>query len=147
MYSVNMPTLRIPLLGRVSTGPPIAVPDSDFLLMDANDSIEISADLLPPGVSPRDLFALELQGSGMVDAGLYECDIVVLQPVASWADGDIVVVWLPDWSSAVLTRLYRDGEGYRLQAANTAMKPILIGAASRLEVKGKVVAMIRTIRD
>lgn len=147
MYSDSMSTIRVPLLGTIATGMPIAVPATDFALFDDASYIEISADLLPAGVSGSELFALEVRGTGMIEAGLYDCDIVILQPVTTCADGDIVAVWFPDRSETVLTRLYREGEGYRLQPANATFKPILIPAGHPLEVKGKVVAMIRTIRD
>ena len=142
-----MSTIRVPLLGNISTGIPLLVPAADFATFDVSQFIEISANLLPAGTDLRELFALEVRGNGLVDAGLNDCDIVVLRAVQDFADGDIVAVWLPERGEAALTRLYRDGEGYRLQAANAAMRPILIRAGQSLEVKGKVVAMIRTIRD
>ncbi len=146
MYSDCMPSIRIPLLGSIATGAPLAAPALDFG-MQGGESIEIAAELLPPGADPRELFALEVRGSGMIDAGLDDCDIVVLQRVQEWADGDIVAVWLPDRNETVLTRLYRDAAGYRLQAANATARPILIPAGHPLEVAGKAVAMIRTIHD
>ncbi len=146
MYSDSMSTIRVPVLGSIATEVPLAMPASDFPV-DGGESIEISVDLLPPEVNPRELFALEVRGSGMIDAGLDDCDVVVLQRVKDWADGDIVAVWLPDRNETVLTRLYREEAGYRLQAANAAARPILIPAGRPLEVEGKVVAMIRTIRD
>ncbi len=146
MYSDSMSTIRIPLLGSIATGAPLAAPDAEFPL-DGGESIEIGAELLPAHADPRELFALEVRGSGMIEAGLDDCDVVVLQRVQEWADGDIVAVWLPDRNETVLTRLYREGAGYRLQAANATAQPVLIPAGHPLEVAGKVVAMIRTIHD
>jgi SOS-response transcriptional repressor LexA len=133
-------------MGQISTGAPMPVPDSDFGL-DGSVYVEISSDLLPPGVDLRVLFALEVIGSGMIDAGLAECDIVVLEPVQEWTDGDIVAVWLPESGETMLARLYRHGQGYRLESANPTVRPVLLSPRTRLEVKGKVVAMVRTIRD
>ncbi len=146
-------TIRIPVLGRITTGHPIPIPASDFTYFDPDDSIELSARLLPPHASRRELFALEVQGNGLIDALIQDGDLVVLQPVPrNWSipvagvdDADIVAVYLPDPNETALAYLYRENDCYRLQPANPSMKPVLIRDTAQLEVKGRVVLVIRRV--
>jgi SOS-response transcriptional repressor LexA len=143
--------IRIPVLGRVTTGIPIPLPASDFSCFDADDFIEISERFLPPRGSTRDLFALQVEGHGLIDACIQDGDILVLKPVPrAWrmaasdaGQSDLVVVYLPERNESVLTYLYRETDYYRLQAANPWMKPTLIRSTSKLEVEGRVVLVIR----
>jgi repressor LexA len=143
--------IRIPVLGRVATGIPIPMPASDFSYFSADEFIEVSERFLPLRGRTRDLFALQVQGDGLIDACIQDRDIVVLKPVPrAWriaasdaSESDLVVVYLPKRNESVLTYLYRETDYYRLQAANPWMKSTFIRSTSKLEVKGRVVLVIR----
>jgi repressor LexA len=57
----------------------------------------------------------------------------------------MVAVWLPSENEATLKYFYKDKEGYRLQPANPTMNPIFVGRDQPLEIKGKVVMVIRKV--
>jgi repressor LexA len=91
------------------------------------------------------LFALHVQGDSMIDAMINDGDIVVLKPAQEARNGEMVAVWLSDKNETTLKYFYKEKEGYRLQPANPTMKPIMIKKSEPLEIKGKVVMVIRKV--
>lgn len=136
---------RVPVLGRIQAGEPILVPGSDFNYLDPDESVEIAASLMPPREKGKELFALEVHGNSMVDAMVNDGDIVVMKPAQDARNGDMVAVWLPDRSETTLKYFYKEKDRYRLQPANPTMKPIYVDKGDPLEIKGKVVMVIRKI--
>lgn len=133
--------VRIPLLGRIVAGAPLPVPASDFRLM-GDEAIELTRDLIGDG---EGLYALQVQGDSMVDALIYDGDIVVMRYQPRVENGELAAVWLKDTEEVTLKRFYLEPHGrVRLQPANPTMQPIYVDA-SRVEVQGKVVLVIRQL--
>ena len=138
--------LRVPLLGRIVAGEPIPVPAAnDFGNFTPEDSVDIAMSLMPTKEKGKDLFALEVQGDSMIDAMINDGDIVILKPAEDARNGDMVAVWLNDKNETTLKYFYKERDGYRLQPANPTMKPIMIKKTESLEIKGKVVMVIRKV--
>ena len=140
--------MRIPVLGRIVASEPSPVPPSDFNYYDADTSVEIATSLLPNPEKNKRLFALEVDGDSMIDAMVDDGDFVILKPVANndeVRNGDMVAVWLPSRDETTLKKFYKEKDGYRLQPANPNMSPIMINKEEPLEVKGKVVMVIRRV--
>ncbi len=138
--------LRVPLLGRIVAGEPIPVPSgADFATFTPEDSVEIATSLMPAKEKGRELFALEVQGDSMIDAMINDGDIVILKPTQEARNGDMVAIWLSDKNETTLKYYYKEKDGYRLQPANPTMKPIMIKKTESLEIKGKVVMVIRKV--
>jgi len=79
----------------------------------------------------------------MVDALINDGDIVILRQHSQAENGDMVAAWLIEEGETTLKRFCRESEGcVRLQPANPNMAPILVHPAN-LEIKGRVVAVIR----
>ncbi len=136
---------RVPVLGRIVAGEPIPVPASDFNYFDAEESVEIATSLMPSREKGKELFALEVQGNSMIDAMVNDGDIVVMKPTEEAKNGDMVAVWLPDKNETTLKYFYKEKDGFRLQPANPTMKPIMVKKSEPLEIKGKVVMVIRKV--
>jgi repressor LexA len=136
---------RVPVMGRIVAGEPIMVPSSDFNYFDADESVEIAASLMPAREKGKELFALEVEGNSMIDAMVNDGDIVVMKPAQDAKNGDMVAVWLPDKNETTLKYFYKERDGYRLQPANPIMKPIMLKKDVPLEIKGKVVMVIRKV--
>lgn len=136
---------RVPVLGRIVAGEPIPVPASDFNYFDAEESVEIATSLMPSREKGKELFALEVQGNSMIDAMVNDGDIVVMKPTQEAKNGDMVAVWLPDKNETTLKYFYKEKDGFRLQPANPTMKPIMVKKSEPLEIKGKVVMVIRKV--
>lgn len=140
--------MRIPIVGRIVASEPVPVPGSDFPYYDAEASVEIATSLLPEPDKDRPLYALEVKGESMIDAMVNDGDYVIMKPVNSNAEvrnGEMVAVWLPNQDETTLKYFYVEKDGYRLQPANPTMSPILIDKAEPLEIKGKVVMVIRRV--
>jgi repressor LexA len=140
--------MRVPMLGRIVAGAPVPVPASDFSYYDAETSVEIATSLLPAPDKNKQLFALEVDGDSMIDAMVNDGDFVIMKPVASNAEvrnGEMVAVWLPNRDETTLKYFYKEKEGYRLQPANPTMQPIMVNKEEPLEIKGKVVMVIRKV--
>jgi repressor LexA len=122
----------IPVLGRIAAGVPIEA------IQHETDRI-----LLPPTLAggAGDHFALEVNGDSMIDAGILDGDIVIIERANTAQTGDIVVA-LVDREEATLKRLRKKGGSIALEAANPAYETRIFGP-DRVEVQGKLVGLIR----
>ncbi|MCA1899616.1 MAG: transcriptional repressor LexA [Chloroflexi bacterium] len=137
---------RVPMLGVIQAGEPIPVPsNADFGAFTPEDSVEVAMSLMPPKEKVRDLFALKVQGDSMIDAMVNDGDIVILKPAQEARNGEMVAVWLSDRNETTLKFFFKEKDRYRLQPANPTMKPIYIDKNEALEIKGKVVMVIRRV--
>jgi len=129
----------VPLAGYIAAGEPLRLPETDFSLTD-DEAIALTRDILPPEPG---LFALMVKGHSMVDALINDGDIVILRRQNRVENGDMVAAWLIEEGETTLKRFYRESENcVRLQPANPNMAPIFVHPAN-LEIKGRVVAVIR----
>ena len=92
-----------------------------------------------PGCDPNDLFALRVRGESMINAGILDGDIVIVQRTEYAENGDIVVAFV-DGEEATVKRFYKEKGYYRLQPENDTMEPIIL---DECEVLGKVIGLKR----
>ena len=137
--------LQIPILGRITAGELTPVPSSDFSYFDAESKIEIPQSQLPGREQGRDLFALEVQGDSMIDAMVNDGDIVIMKPTSEARNGEMVAIWISEENQTTLKYFFRENGKVRLQPANPTMEPIYIDDPSTLEVRGKVIMVIRQV--
>ena len=123
--------LSLPLVGRIAAGTPIEA------LQDDSNHVGVPASLLGSG----EHYALEVKGDSMIDAGIYDGDIVVIQRADTASSGEIVVA-LIDQQEATLKRLRRKGETIALEAANPAYETRIF-PSDRVKVQGKLVGLMR----
>ena len=140
-------TLRIPILGPIAAGLPLPELDPTISYMNDNEvnAVDIARSLLPSKEKGEGLYALEVRGESMIDAMINDGDIVVLKPASVARDGEMVAVWLPRDNEATLKYFFKEKDRYRLQPANPTMKPIYVKKSDPLEIKGKVVMVIRRL--
>jgi repressor LexA len=144
-FNISADTFRVPMLGRIAAGLPLPELEAGVSYMTDNESnaVEIARSLLPAKEKGDNLFALEVKGDSMIDAMINDGDIVVLRPATDARNGEMVAVWLPRDNEATLKYFFREKDRYRLQPANPTMKPIFVKKSEPLEIKGKVVMVIR----
>jgi repressor LexA len=137
--------LRIPVLGPIAAGLPLPELDPNVSFMSDNEAnaVDIARSLLPSKEKGDNLFALEVKGDSMIDAMINDGDIVVMKPATEARNGEMVAVWLPRDNEATLKYFFKEKDRYRLQPANPTMKPIFVKKSDPLEIKGKVVMVIR----
>nr|BAL53209.1 SOS-response transcriptional repressor, LexA [uncultured Chloroflexota bacterium] len=138
--------VRIPILGPIAAGLPLLVPapGETYLTDDESYAVEIARSMLPVS-DETPLFALEVKGDSMIDAMIHDGDIVVLRPAMEAHNGEMVAIWLPAREETTLKYFYKDREGYLLKPANPSMQPIRIPKSEPLEIKGKVVMVVRRV--
>ncbi|HEY3310718.1 MAG TPA: transcriptional repressor LexA [Anaerolineales bacterium] len=139
--------LRVPVIGRIGASLPMPIPATDFRMYDDYDSVEIARSMLS-SKKAEGLFALEVKGDSMIDAMVNDGDIVIMRKVEDnneAKNGEMVAVWLPEKDETTLKYFYKEKDGYRLQPANPTMQPIMIKSSTKLEIKGKVVMVIRKV--
>jgi repressor LexA len=119
-----------PLVGRVAAGEPI------FAAENIEETLTLPAELFPEG----DLFMLEVKGTSMIEDGILNGDLVVVQRQETAQNGDIVVALLED--EATVKRFYRHNGDIELRPANAAMQPIITRDATIL---GRVRGVIRQL--
>ena len=74
----------------------------------------------------------------MVEAGIFNGDLIFVEKTATAENGEIVVALLDD--SATVKRFYKENGHYRLQPENSSMEPIL---ADEVQILGKVIGLFR----
>lgn len=136
---------HIPVVGRIVAGSPIPVPASDFSLYDAESMVDVASSMLPSEKGSQELFALEVEGDSMIDAMVFDGDIVIMKPAREARNGEMVSVWLNDKDETTLKYFYLENGKVRLQPANPHMQPIIIDDPSNVEIQGKVVMVIRQV--
>lgn len=137
--------LQIPLVGRIAAGELMPVPQSDFSYYDPDSMVEVARSLLPSRERGEQLFALEVQGDSMIDAMVNDGDIVIMKSAQEARNGEMVAIWLNDRDETTLKYFYLENGRIRLQPANPTMKPIFIDDPSTVDIRGKVVMVIRQI--
>jgi repressor LexA len=136
---------KIPILGPIAAGIPLPELQPGVQFTDSEaDAVDIAASLLP-SEKTDDLYALEVQGDSMLDAMINDGDIVVIKHTIEANNGDMVAVWLPEDNEATLKYFFKETNGFRLQPANPTHEPLFYDKDTPLEIKGKVVMVIRQV--
>jgi repressor LexA len=123
--------VSIPLMGRIAAGTPIEA------IQTKTQTIQMPPDMLGSG----DHFALEVRGDSMIEAGIFEGDVVLIRKSEAADTGDIVVALIDD-EEATLKRLRRKGASIALEAANPAYETRIFGP-DRVKIQGKMVGLYR----
>ncbi|RMF74853.1 MAG: transcriptional repressor LexA [Alphaproteobacteria bacterium] len=125
-------TVDIPLHGRIAAGTPIEA------LEEVDNHVAIPADWLR---STRPHFALTVEGDSMIEAGILDGDIAIIESCDIARDGEIVVA-LVDRSEATLKILKRLGQHVALIPANRRYETRMV-EADRVRIQGRLVALLR----
>lgn len=127
----NNHTMDIPLLGKVTAGIPIEAienPDEYFTV--------------PSSIvnGKNEVFALNVSGDSMINAGIFDDDIVIIERTNSAKNGDIVVA-MNDENEVTIKRFFKEDNHFRLQPENDYMEPIIL---DNVTILGKLVGLYRT---
>ena len=123
--------VAVPVMGRIAAGTPIEA------LQTRSHTISVPPDMLGSG----EHYALEVRGDSMVDAGILDGDVALIQRNETAETGDIVVA-LIDEEEATLKRFRRRGASIALEPANTSYE-VRILPPNRVKIQGKLVGLYR----
>ena len=130
--SVNENEKNLPFLGRIAAGNPIEAITGSF------EQISVPNYLIN---NKDEHFTLEVTGDSMVDAGIFDGDIVIIRKTEAANSGDIVVA-LIDQNEVTLKRFRSFKNSIALEPANKNYKIRLFGEG-RVKIQGKLVGLIR----
>jgi repressor LexA len=130
---VEAASIELPVMGRIAAGTPIEA------ISHASRNVAVPAAMLAAAARH---FALEVPGDSMIEAGINDGDIVVIQQQPTAQNGDIVVA-LIEGEEATLKTFRRRGSTIALEAANPAYETRLY-QDHQVKVQGKLVGLIRT---
>ena len=112
--SQNRPFVgKVPLLGTVAAGKPLL----------CEENLDGYVNLTEPFVRPgKSYFALRVRGQSMINAGILEGDLAVVEQANVAVDGQIIVAVIDD--AITLKRYYKEAGRIRLQPENPDFQPI-----------------------
>ena len=123
-------TSRIPLLGTVAAGKPLLSEEN------VDGYVTIAEPFVRPG---KTYFALRVRGSSMINAGILEGDLAIIEKADVASEGQIVVAVVDN--AITLKRFYREENRIRLQPENPDFQPIYTNDA---HLAGIMVGLVRT---
>lgn len=124
--------VKVPLLGKITAGSPIEAierPDEFFSL---------PAELIP---NKETIFTLKVSGDSMINAGIYDKDIVIVQKQKVARNGEIVVA-MTDENEVTIKTFYKEDDHIRLQPENDSMNPIIL---DNVTILGKAIGLYRKL--
>lgn len=130
--SLEKGLIAVPLLGSIQAGAPHLAEEN------IEEWINLPQTLIK---SRRDVFLLKVRGDSMINAGIYEGDLVIVRPVKEAKNNDIVVALLHD-EATVKRLVYVKNRAY-LKAENPNYKNIY--PKEEWSIQGKVVGVIRNL--
>jgi repressor LexA len=124
-------SIELPLYGRIAAGAPIEA------LRDHSTTVVVPPSLIGRG----EYYALEVDGESMIEAGIFDGDVAIVERCDT-ADNGAIVVALVDENEVTLKRLRRKRESIALEPANPAFETRIFGP-DRVKVQGRLVGLIR----
>ena len=122
--------VNVPLLGQVAAGQPIF----------AEENIEEYVPILPRFLPNNPSFMLRVKGESMINVGIFDRDLLIVEQTQDAKNGDIVVALIDD--SATVKTFYKEKDHIRLQPENDSMEPIIVRDCS---IVGRVVGVFRVL--
>ena len=128
----NESVIDVALIGTITAGSPIEAienPDEYF-------SVPVS--LIP---KKGEIFALNVKGTSMINKGIRDGDIVLIEKKKTANNGEIVAAMTGE-NEVTLKTFYKEQNHIRLQPENDTMAPIIL---DNVTVLGKAVGLYRKI--
>ena len=127
----NNDVVSIPLLGKVTAGNPIEA------IENPDEYFPIPVQMIPSG---KEVFTLRVSGESMINAGILDNDIVIIEKSNVAKNGDIVVA-MNDDNEVTLKTFYKEKDYFRLQPENDFMVPIIL---KNVTIIGKAIGLYRS---
>lgn len=124
--------VNVPLLGKITAGSPIEAIEKP------NEYFSIPSYLVPRN---KEVFTLNVSGCSMINAGILDGDIVIVERQNTARNGEIVVA-MTDENEVTLKTFYKEDGYFRLQPENDTMDPIIL---NNVTILGKAIGLYRKI--
>lgn len=120
--------VNVPIVGRVAAGEPLLAEEN------ITNYFPIPMEFMPN----NDTFLLTVKGESMINAGIFDGDLVLVEVTPVAANGEMVVALVED--GATVKTFYKEEGFYRLQPENDTMEPIIV---DHVNILGKVIGVFR----
>ena len=124
--------VEVPLLGKITAGSPIEA------IQNPGEYFALPAYLIPKN---KEVFTLNVSGTSMINAGILDGDIVVVERANTARNGEIVVA-MTDENEVTLKTFYKEKDHFRLQPENDTMDPIIL---NNVTILGVAIGLYRKI--
>lgn len=124
--------IDVPLLGKITAGSPIEA------IENPNNYFSLPSYLIP---KDREVFTLEVSGESMINAGIHDGDIVIIERRNTARNGEIIVA-MTDENEVTLKTFYKEKNYIRLQPENDTMEPIIL---DNVTILGKAIGLYRKL--
>ena len=118
----------LPVVGRIAAGTPILAEQN------IEDSFPMPSRFIGKGTN----FMLTVHGQSMIEAGIFDGDLIFINSCSTARNGEIVVALVDD--EATVKTFYKEDGYIRLQPENDTMDPIIVDHCTIL---GKVFGVFR----
>ena len=122
--------VSVPLLGKVTAGSPIEAIEMP------NEFFSLPTYLIP---KHKEVFTLEVSGDSMINAGIFDGDIIIVERCNTAKNGEKVVA-MNDENEVTLKTFYKENGYFRLQPENDFMNPIIL---NKVTILGKAIGLYR----
>lgn len=124
--------VEVPLLGKITAGSPIEA------IEHPNEVFALPSYLIPKS---KEVFTLNVSGTSMINAGILDGDIVIVERQNTARNGQIVVAMTDD-NEVTLKTFYKENGYFRLQPENDTMDPIIL---SNVTILGIAIGLYRKL--
>lgn len=126
----NDNVVSVPLLGKVAAGSPIEA------IENPDEYFSLPKEFIPMN---HEVFTLKVSGDSMINVGIFDGDIVVVEKNRTANNGEIVVA-MTDENEVTLKRFYKEKDHIRLQPENDYLEPIIL---KNVTILGKAIGLYR----
>lgn len=124
--------INVPIIGKITAGMPILATEN------VEDTFPLPIDYIK---HDNELFMLRVSGQSMINAGINDNDLAIIESCHAAHNGEIVVALIDD--SATIKTFYKEKDHIRLQPENDTMDPIIVDDCAIL---GKLVGIYRSYK-
>jgi len=128
----NELVVEVPLLGKITAGNPIDA------IENPGEYFSLPSYLIPKN---KEVFTLNVSGESMINAGILDGDIVIVEKASTARNGDIVVA-ITDENEVTLKTFYKENGHFRLQPENDNMEPFIF---ENVTILGKAIGLYRKL--
>lgn len=123
-------TVEVPLLGKVTAGTPIEAIETP------NEFFSLPVNLI---AGKKEVFTLKVSGDSMINVGIYDGDILIVERKNTAINGETVVA-MNDNNEVTVKTFYKENGHFRLQPENDTMDPIIL---DNVTILGKAIGLYR----
>ncbi|MCI8797110.1 MAG: transcriptional repressor LexA [Dorea sp.] len=127
-FNMRREMVNVPIIGRVAAGEPILAEQN------IEDYFPIPVEFMPNNQA----FILKVKGESMINAGILDGDMVIVEQRATARNGEMVVALIE--GGATVKTFYKEDGYIRLQPENDTMEPIIV---TDVQILGKVIGTFR----